>query len=268
MRAAADAKRNLSGMMGFEPPSWQEAADGARPPLRDPEEFEPGTVRKGWQHEASSRKEQHFREEFFRRVPQQVQALVRSQAGPGAAAALTTVPTNFGTTIPSHLFRVVLFRRLRQPLSLSVRNCRCGRLLDVCGHHRAACARVGMLGRWGFALESAAARICREAGGRVRTNMFLRDLDLGVPVGDARRLEVVVDGLPLRGGAQLAVGTTLVCALHEDGRPRRRAAELDGVALQAAEPHTWNWWDHAAGRSSLCWLWRSVGAGLSRRGFS
>ena len=65
--------------------------------------------------------------------------------------------------------------------------------------------------------------------------MFLRDMDLGVPVGDARRLEVVVDGLPVRGGAQLAVDTTLVCALHEDGRPRRRAAELDGVALQAAE---------------------------------
>ena len=65
--------------------------------------------------------------------------------------------------------------------------------------------------------------------------MFLRDMDLGVPVGDARRLEVVVDELPVRGGAQLAVDTTLVCALHEDGRPRRRAAELDGVALQAAE---------------------------------
>ena len=65
--------------------------------------------------------------------------------------------------------------------------------------------------------------------------MFLRDMDLGVPVGDARRLEVVVDGLPVRGGAQLAVDTTLECALREDGRPRRRAAELDGVALQAAE---------------------------------
>ena len=64
----------------------------------------------------------------------------------------------------------------------------------------------------------------------MRTNMLLRDM----AVGDARRLEVVVDGLPVR-GAQLAVDTTLVCALHDDGRPRRRAAELDGVALQAAE---------------------------------
>ena len=63
-----------------------------------------------------------------------------------------------------------------------------------------------------FAAESAAARICREAGGQVTTNRFVRDLDIGVPVNDGRRLEVVVDGLPLYGGAQLAVDTTLVSA--------------------------------------------------------
>ena len=63
-----------------------------------------------------------------------------------------------------------------------------------------------MLGRRGFGLESTAARICRE--GRVRTNVLVRDMDLPEPgVADARRLEVVV-GLPLRGGAQLAVDTT------------------------------------------------------------
>ena len=163
LRAAADAKKNLTGFLGFEPPSWEAVAAGARPPLREPEDFEPGIVRQGWQHEASSRKEQHFRDEFFKKVSQQVQALVRSQGGPCAGAALSTVPTNRETTIPFHLFRVKLLRRLRQPLPLSVCNCRCGRLLDVCGHHRAACARVAMLGRRGFALESAAARICREA---------------------------------------------------------------------------------------------------------
>ena len=43
------------------------------------------------------------------------------------------------------------------------------------GHHRAACARAGVLGRRGFALESAAARVCREAGGRVRTNLLMRE---------------------------------------------------------------------------------------------
>ena len=53
-----------------------------------------------------------------------------------------------------------------------------------------------MLGRRGFALESTAARMCREARGRVRTNVFVRDMDLPEPrVADARRLEVVVDSL-------------------------------------------------------------------------
>ena len=45
-------------------------------------------------------------------------------------------------------------------------------------------------------MESVAARICREAGGRVTTNVMVRDMDLVRPdVHDTRRLEVVVDGL-------------------------------------------------------------------------
>ena len=68
-----------------------------------------------------------------------------------------------------------------------------------------------MLGRRGFALESATARVCREAGGKVTTNVMVRDLDLDDPrAADARRLEVVVDGLPLFGGCQLAVDATVV----------------------------------------------------------
>ena len=67
---------------------------------------------------------------------------------------------------------------------------RCGRLLDCRGHHRAACAEAGVLGARGFALERAAAQVCREGGGRVSTNVMVRNLDIesGDPV-DARRLE-------------------------------------------------------------------------------
>ena len=47
----------------------------------------------------------------------------------------------------------------------------------------------GALGRRGFALESAAARVCREAGGRVTTNVMVRDLDLPVlNATDSRRV--------------------------------------------------------------------------------
>ena len=84
-------------------------------------------------------------------------------------------------------------------------------------------------------MESAAARICREAHGRVRKNAFVRDLNVfPVPPGDGRRIEVVVDGLPLFHGAQLAVDTTLVSALKRNGEPRPQAAEVDGVACAKA----------------------------------
>ena len=56
----------------------------------------------------------------------------------------------------------------------------------------------------------------------------------GGDVVDGRRLEVIVDGLPLHSGAQLAVDTTLVCALYRDGTPVDRAAQQDGVVLQSA----------------------------------
>ena len=62
--------------------------------------------------------------------------------------------------------------------------------------HRAACSEAGVLGRRGFALEVAAAQVCREAGARVSTNVFVRDMDLtAFDVMDSRRLEVVADGL-------------------------------------------------------------------------
>ena len=60
------------------------------------------------------------------------------------------------------------------------------------------------------------------------------DLDLPVLATDSRRLEVLVDGLPLFGWCQWAVDTTLVCAMHCDGTPHNGAANKDGVVLEAA----------------------------------
>ena len=86
-------------------------------------------------------------------------------------------------------------------------------------HHRAACTRAGIWGRREYPLETVTARICREAGGRVTTNVVVRDLDLAEPhVADSRRLEVVADGLPLFWGAQLAIDTTIVSTLHANGK--------------------------------------------------
>ena len=121
-------------------------------------------------------------------------ALMRSQAGPLASVPFVAFPTCRFTQFGS-----------QQPLPLSTRYCLCGRPFDWLGHHRAACSVAGILGKGGFPLENAAARPCREARARIRTNVMVREMDL-VPNDrvDNRRFEVVADGLPLFGGAQLA----------------------------------------------------------------
>ena len=101
------------------------------------------------------------------------------------------------------------------------------------------------------------ARVCREAGGRVSTNVLLRVLDLHAPIAaDGRRLEVAVDGLPLFGGAQLAVDTTLVSALHCDGTARRGAAHNEGVAISMAERE-------GTEISRTCWASSQISSGGS-----
>ena len=163
LHEAATARRELTGVAGFEPPTWREMAAGTRAPEREPEDFEPGWVR-GWQHEASYRVHRSFREmDLCPRMNESPRALVRSQAGPGGGVALSTCPTCRFTLLEPQVFRVLLLRRLQLPLPLTVRNCRCGHFLDVVGHHRAACARAGVLSKRGFALESVTARVCREA---------------------------------------------------------------------------------------------------------
>ena len=51
---------------------------------------------------------------------------------------------------------------------------------------------------------------------------------------DTRRLEVVIDGLPLHHGAQLAIDTTMVSPLRHDGVPRPRSMMVDGASLATA----------------------------------
>ena len=80
-------------------------------------------------------------------------------------------------------------------------------------------------------LERTAARICREAGARMAENVLLRDLNLDAPVLDDRRLEVVANAQPIRGGAQVAVDT-LVSPVRADGAPRPGADCEPGRALR------------------------------------
>ena len=138
LHAASRAARELTVVEGFEPPTWDALANGLRPSQ------EPSVVGNMRPHR---RVERQFRIGMMERKAEHEQALFRSQSGPMAGMALTASPSSFSTRIDPHLFRVILMRRLRLPLPLSVRQCRCGRSLDSFGHHRAACARGRVLGR-------------------------------------------------------------------------------------------------------------------------
>ena len=155
--------------VGFNPPPWDYLAQGETPPEEDVESEGDRNIPKGWE-KASTRmvEHAHFSAETRRQLTEPEVALWRSQHGP--LVPFVAFPTNCATRIDPQPFQVlfccrlrlpldrscaVLLRRLRLPLPLSVRRCRCGRQLDSHGHH-AACGEAG-----------------REGKGRVSTNVMV-----------------------------------------------------------------------------------------------
>ena len=189
---------------------------------------------RGWQSEAMSARATTEYRTLWERLDRSSRALLLSQSGPMASKVLTVFPCHAETTLSNHHFRTILLRRLRMPLGLSETHCRCRGALDELGDHRAACATVGILGPRGVPLEKIAARICREAGARVSTNTYLRDLNLDSVRCGERRLEVIANGLPLFHGAQLAVDTTLVCPIKRNGQPQTNTDTVPGAWLAEA----------------------------------
>eukprot|EP00973_Karenia_brevis_P074897 10407800-Karenia_brevis.AAC.1 len=81
----------------------------------------------------------------------------------------------------------------------------CGAALDESGRHRAACSESGRLKVRAGPMERTMARICREAGATVRSNVLIKNLNLPLSASDDRRIEVLAMGLPCRHGRQLAI---------------------------------------------------------------
>ena len=168
----------------FEVPSWSAVTAGQRPPIMEVDR-EPGVPRQGWQHAAAIRIESSFRTEILMsRMSPVEQPLLRSQSGPcaggsilclsqlsthasrlsfipGASPAPPPSPSSF---VPAHLRVWPAARSFWPPPPR--------RMFEDWA-----------LGRRSCPLESAAARVCREAWGRVVTNMFVRDMDWGGACG-------------------------------------------------------------------------------------
>ncbi len=237
LQEARAARTALLGDGYEDCPTWPQVLQGARP--RQPaaaEAAEPGDWAHGWQFWAAQARDARAKATLVEEhVDPAWRALLRSQCGRGAGRVFTVLPTTPSTTLSSAEFRVLLLRRLRLPLPLAARCCSCRRALDARGDHRAECSTCGVLRKRGKPLEKALARVCREAGARVAENVLLRDMNLqGISSLDGRQIEVVANGLPLWGGAQLAVDATLVSPVRRDGRPQPHAAEADGTQLQEA----------------------------------
>ena len=180
------------------------AAIGFEPPIWEellqaeapsqPEEDPSLDLTRGWQRPASQAVDDFCHRAFVRETDAASAALLESQAGPHAARVLTARPTQPEFTLAS----------------------------------------PGLLRARGGPVERAAARICREAGATVALNVLVRDLNVNPVRQDDRRIQVIANGLPLWGGAQLAVDTTLVSPLTAAGAPRRAGGRTTGAALLAA----------------------------------
>eukprot|EP00434_Breviolum_minutum_P043514 symbB.v1.2.038794.t1/scaffold6177.1/size20301/1 len=139
LQAAADAARTIAAT-GWEPPTWAAIASSQTQAPAPPPAPAEGPFARGWQHKASTTAHARLKAELFNAIPPASQALVTSQSGPFASRAFTTIPYTNDFAYPSHLFRILLLRRLRLPLPLFARTCRCRRTFDSLGDHRAACA--------------------------------------------------------------------------------------------------------------------------------
>ena len=228
---------------GFAPPALDALLRGEAPDeARDEDDREPGERSRGWQRQASSFSNLHFREHVL--LPSLTPAgaaMLRSGSGPRAAEWLAVLPTAPGLRLlPTHC-QVALRRRLRLPLLVQCRRCGgtgtpgCGLVADARGDHLAACPRTGLLARRANPVERAWTQIAREGGGRVVHKQLLRDTS--VPVAsprDRRQLDMVAYGVT-RNGTALCCDATVVSPLRRDGQPVPGAAEEDGVALHSAE---------------------------------
>ena len=209
-RRAATTVRNA----GFAVPPW-EALSAAPPP--HPNDGRLPDPARGWQRAACHARDNAEFAALLSTLDTAGRALMLSQAGTHASRAITAFPTASEFRFENPLFRILLLRRLRLPLPPTAHTCSCRRPLDALGDHRAACAQAGVLRSRAVPLERALARICREAGARVATNVPLSRMNLDAPILDHRTIEVLANGLPLFHGAQLAVDTTLVSPVGRDG---------------------------------------------------
>lgn len=160
---------NQLRQQGWDPSALSEPPQQPPDPTLPTNEVGPPIFHRGWQRAATQATHTAMQTELFQTLGPASQAMMASQSGPFGSRTFTTILYT-GPRVSKPLFPHLLLRRLRLPLPLTESRCRCRRVLDPLGDHRAACPWFGALRSRGCPLERAAARICREAGAKVSTN--------------------------------------------------------------------------------------------------
>ena len=117
---------------GYVVPGWDALLAGGEPP-REPAERDHGDTLRGWQRTAAACLDKSACASLYSDLDPASRALMLSQAGPGGSLAITVLPTAPEFRMSSSHMRVLLLRRLRQPLPVAPRTCRCGGALDPLG---------------------------------------------------------------------------------------------------------------------------------------
>ena len=244
----ADRRTQELDVVGFLVPEWTALAGGLRPEPREPEHHEPGAQRAGWQHEAAS---------CITPLSRNVHLASPQPNATGHVEIAERPSRNSIFDDPFILFDTVGTCSPPGPsptspfpsCPLDKRICRCGRLLDAFGHHRAACSRSGVLGEKGASRWKVQLPECAERQGSAwATNFFVRDMDLGVPnaYDDVWRLWPTV----CHSWVQFKVTAN------------RRGELLTGMVWHSnrraggKKQHTLNSCSQVAGRAWWLWLWR------------
>ena len=217
--------------IGFATPPWPERTPPPAP-VQLPEA--PRDLPRGWQQAASAAIDQAYSTAVRSALDPALQALLDSQSGPFAATAFTLLPTSPDLVFESAPFRVCCCGDSGSPCH----TCQPDADATACWIHWGTTGQHALApelcGQGGVAMERAMARICREAGASVCTNVLLRDLNTHSSRTDERRIEVIANGLPLWNGSQLAIDTTLVSPPTSQAEPRRHQQTTAGAALRIA----------------------------------
>ena len=85
-------------------------------------------------------------------------------------------------------------------------------------------------------------------------NVLIRDLNIEGAPNDARRIEIIANNLPLFGGSQLAIDTTLISPIRANGLPTSNAHARNGIALARARRRKERTYPELVGEGSRCRL--------------